>query len=108
VDVLVGFSEVDGVRAAGFVEAWNADDDAAGFGVARSGSSRSEVLLPGLVEYVAIPLAVNLSSAALCALVAKLVRRMSPKLDASMVEVSETTMPDGARIVVVRAARVRS
>lgn len=92
-----------GVEAGVFASAWDADAEAAVLGSAVVEAAGGRAFVPGLVELVAIPLAVNLASSALCALVARLIgARKDHGVD---VEVVEVTVTDGDRVVVVRTSR---
>ena len=92
-----------GVAAAVFALAWEADAEAGVLGSAVVEPAGGRAFVPGLVELVAIPLAVNLASSALCALVARLIS--ARKSDGGDVEVLEVTVSDGDRVVVVRTSR---
>ncbi len=67
------------------------------------------MLVPGLVELVVIPLAVNLASNVLYDLVRRLVRRAQPADgERTELEVTEITTGRDDRVVVVRSAAERS
>lgn len=101
--VVVAVDPSVGVDARAFASAWQADAEARGLGLAVVEPAGGRALVPGLVELVAIPLAVNLASSALCALVARLIS--ARKSDGVDVEVVEVTVADGDRVVVVRSSR---
>jgi hypothetical protein len=109
VDCLLAFDAGVGVSAAEFSVCWAADSETAGLGVARVSPAPGQVFLPGLVEFVLIPLGVNLAASVLVALVSRIVRAARrPVSETTDVEVSETVSPDGRRVLVVRARRVRT
>jgi orotate phosphoribosyltransferase len=68
---------------------------------------RRGAFLPGVVELVAIPLLVNVASAALCALVSRLVASRAPADGEGELEVLEVSVSDGERVIVVRRTRRR-
>jgi hypothetical protein len=96
------------MKPAELAEAWNADADAKAAGTAEMEASRGE-FLPGVMEFIVVPLAVNLASSAACDLVRKLVNRLRPERDEGAdLEVTEVTTRDGDRLVVVRLGGTRS
>lgn len=101
--LVVALDQGVGVSAAGFAAAWDADAEARAAGAASVEAAGPGVYLPDAVTLVAIPLAVNLASSAVCALVGRLVAglrgadRSEPGLE--VVEVGDA---DGDRVVVVR------
>jgi hypothetical protein len=106
--LLVAVDPSIGVGAGAFAEVWNGDESAARWGPARVEAGRGEVMLPGLVEWVMVPVAVGLVSSALYDVVKRLVVRAAPRVDVSEVEVVEVASAQGDRVVVVRSRRVRS
>lgn len=62
-----------GIDSAGLAAAWNADETTAAVGSARVAADRGE-FIPGAVEMVVVPLAVNLASSAAYDLVKKILR----------------------------------
>jgi hypothetical protein len=96
-----------GFSAAEFVEWWAADGEASQLGTASVQSGRTSTFGPEIVEWVAIPLAVNLASNALYDLVKRLVARVrSGKTGMpgeSGVEVVQTVTPAGDPVVIVRS-----
>ncbi|GAA1036319.1 hypothetical protein GCM10009557_46700 [Virgisporangium ochraceum] len=115
--LLVAVDSAVGVRAEDLAAVWRDDPEAAAVGPASvgDGGSGGRVFVPGLVELVVVPLAVNLASTALYELVRRLVVRSSaqqasqpapqPVLDLELVE---STTPDGDRVLVVRTRSVGS
>lgn len=94
-----------GVSPADFVAAWGQDADAMATGTARVEKARGEVFVPGLVELVVVPLAVNLVSSALYDLVRHIVMKARRGKEVSEVEVVELATAEGERLVVVRCRR---
>jgi hypothetical protein len=91
-----------GVAPARFVALWAEDSQASALGHAEVRPAEGEVFLPGLMEFVAIPLGVNLATEALIELVRRLVRRgRHPQPDGEL-EVVEVRQANGDRVVVVR------
>lgn len=105
--LLVAVDPAVGVEPADLVVAWNDDREAAGLGAASVESPNGEVLLPGLLELVAIPIAVNLASAVLYDVVRRLVRRRRPEVTGPELELVEITTAQGDRVVVVRLTQGR-
>jgi len=97
-----------GVSPAGLVEVWNADGMAVALGVARVESAVAEAFLPGVAEWVVIPLAVSLASTVLYDVVRRLVGRAQPTHGVSEVELTEHTSQLRDRVVVVRSRVERS
>ncbi len=108
--LLVALDPGVGVSPVDLAVRWDADAEARSLGAARVEAPRGEVLVPGLVELVVIPLAVNLASNVLYDLVRRLVRRSQPSADGERMEleVTEITTGQGDRVVVVRSAAERS
>ncbi|GAA0913069.1 hypothetical protein GCM10009557_86940 [Virgisporangium ochraceum] len=109
--LLVAVDSAVGVRAEDLAAVWRDDPEAAAVGPASvgDGGSGGRVFVPGLVELVVVPLAVNLASTALYELVRRLVVRSSaqpaPVLD---LELIESTTPNGDRVLVVRTRSAQS
>lgn len=98
-----------GVSPTEVVKAWSADppvvDGAPGTGPAVE-ALRGRVFMPGVLELVVLPVAVNLASAALLELALSLVRRARPPAeDDGDLEVVESTDEEGNRLLVVRRRR---
>ena len=97
-----------GVKPADVAAAWNADDEASAAGLARAETASGSEYLPGVMELIAIPLAVNLASSAVYALVRKLVTRLRLQREEDPgLEMTEVTIRDGDRLVVVRLGGTR-
>lgn len=99
-----------GVSAEQFAAAWNVDPDAAGRGVARVEPAAERAFVPGLVEWVVLPLAVNLLSSAVYDVIKRVAtrnsgRRKEVRREVSEVEVVEFTSAGGDRVLVVRSRR---
>jgi hypothetical protein len=91
-----------GVTPARFVALWAEDAHASALGHVEVRPAEGEVFLPGLVEFVAIPMGVNLATEAVIELVRRLVRRgrnAQPDVELELVEVRRA---NGDRVVVVR------
>lgn len=92
-----------GVSPEGLAAAWDADAEARAVGPAGvEAAPRGEFLLD-VVALVAIPMAVNVASTAVTAVVARLVSRLRRSRPGQPdIEIAELTRPDGDRVVVVR------
>ena len=98
-----------GVTPAELAGAWNADGEAKVAGPARAEAISGGVYLPGVMELIIVPLAVNLASSAVYDLVRKLVIKLRPQREEDpSLEVTEVTTRDGDRVVVVRFGGTRS
>jgi hypothetical protein len=105
--LLIAVDPGAGVESAELAEAWNADADAKVAGSARMEVSRTE-FLPGVMELIVVPLAVNLASSAIYDLIRKLVNRLRPQRNTdSDLELTEVTIREGDRIIVVRRGVIR-
>ena len=103
-ELLVALDRGIGVPPAMLAAAWNADRDSCAVGSARVGFDGRGNFLPGGLELVIIPLAVNLASSAVYDLIRKLVRDLRHGEDNSRaIELIEITTSSGDRVVVVRA-----
>jgi hypothetical protein len=105
-----------GITAQEFVVAWGQDEQASAAGPVRAELAGGQVFVPGLVEWVVLPLAVNLASSVLYDVVKRVLgRARSGKTsepteatevsEVSEVEVREFTTAAGDRLVVVRSRR---
>lgn len=105
-----------GVSPGEFVVAWGQDEQASAAGAVRVEPAGGQVFLPGVVEWVVLPLAVNLASSVLYDLVKRVLGRarsdvvsevseVSAVSELSEVEVSEFTTAAGDRLVVARSRR---
>lgn len=89
--------------------AWNADGEAKVAGLARAETVSEGVYLPGVMELIVVPLAVNLASSVAYDLARKLVTKLRPQREEDQaLEVTEVTTRDGDRVVVVRSGGTRS
>jgi hypothetical protein len=105
-DALVVVDPNVGITAADFVALWDADDQARAVGPAVVRPVSAGQYLPGLVELVAVPLAVNLVSNVLYDVVVRLIqRRRRGSALTSEVEVVQTMTGEGDQVVVVRVRR---
>ncbi|HSV66735.1 MAG TPA: hypothetical protein VLJ59_12605 [Mycobacteriales bacterium] len=101
--VLVALDPEVGLSATELAAHWDTDEQARALGAAAVEPSSGEQFLPGLVELVAIPLVVNVASAALCEVVSRLVRRLRPRpRDGAELELTEVVTQQGDRVLVVR------
>lgn len=82
---------------------WDSDAEAAELGPAKLQTGANPAFGPEIIEWVAIPLAVNLASNALYDLVKRLVRRPRPTAPETEVEIVHLTTADGDPVVVVRS-----
>lgn len=107
--LLVAIDSGVGVSAAEFAGEWNADRPMVGDGLAAVDSAGAGAFIPGLVELVVVPVAVNVASSvfydAAKRIVGRLFDKSSPDRVASEVEVSEFTSASGDRVVVFRTRR---
>lgn len=103
--VLVALDPTVGVEAPLFAAAWSEDREARGVsGDAIVVPAPGAVFLPGVVELVAIPLAVNLVSSALYDMVKRLLAssRRPAATGIGDLEVAETLTAEGKRLLVIR------
>jgi hypothetical protein len=106
--LLVALDPGAGVDPAVLAAAWNGDEAAAAAGVARVDAAGPREFIPGVVELVVVPLAVNLASSAVYDLVKRLVRGLRhDDQDQAEPELAETHA-DGDLIVVIRAGSAGS
>jgi hypothetical protein len=97
------------VAAEAFAVAWNADPETEAAGAAKVEPVGPGSFLPGVVELVVLPLAVNLVSTVLYEQVRNLVNRLRGTTGASVGEVEVIEHVSGAdRILVVRVRRSSS
>lgn len=98
-----------GVSPAGLAVAWDADEQARALGPATVEASARGDFLPDVLTLVAIPVAVNVASTAITAMVSRLVARLrDARPDQPGIEVTETTSADGDRVLVVRVGGERA
>ena len=94
-----------GVSAADLAAVWDRDDVAREVGLAAVGTARPGDFF-GVVELVVVPLAVNLASSAITALLGRLVAGLrAGEPEHPGLEFAEMTRADGDRVVVVRLRR---
>jgi hypothetical protein len=92
-----------GVSPAALAAAWDKDEQARAVGQAGVEASARGDFLPDVLTLVAIPLAVNVASTAVTAMVSRLVARLRGARPGQLdIEVAELTSADGDRVVVVR------
>ena len=91
------------VRPDVLAEMWNADPEAGRLGCAELEPVAGRAFLPGVVELIAIPLAVNVASDVVCAIVRRLLAARSG--DGEDLEVVEVQIADRDRVIVVRTTR---
>jgi hypothetical protein len=97
------------VSPAALAAAWGADEQARAVGPASVETSARGDFLPDVLTLVAIPVAVNVASTAVTAMVTRLVDSLrGTRPDQPDIEVAELTRADGERIVVVRVRGGRS
>jgi hypothetical protein len=107
--VLVALDPGTGVSPEDLAAAWGADEEARSVGAARVEPAVRGEFLPDVVTLVAIPVAVNLASAALTAMVGRLVARLrGARPGEPEIEVAAVTSADGDQVVVVRLREARS
>jgi hypothetical protein len=107
--VVVAVDPGVGLSAAEVVASWEADEQARAVSSAVVESARGGEFLPGLVELIVIPGAVNLATSAVYDLVGRVILRCrSNRGELSELELVETTTGLGDRVVVVRSRRERS
>lgn len=94
-----------GVTPAAVAAAWGAEEETAALGPAAVETARAGTLLPGLLELVTIPLAVNLASSVVYDVVRRLLVRSRPKADVTDLELHLTETASGDRTMVVRLRR---
>jgi hypothetical protein len=94
-----------GVSPAELVNAWAADPPSAGGQVVVE-PAQGRVMLPGVLELLVLPVAVNLASSALYDLVRSWVgRARGPAKPVEELETVESTDDQGNRVVVIRRRR---
>jgi hypothetical protein len=95
-----------GVSPADLAAAWESDEEARATGPASVRTAPPDGFF-GVLELVIVPLAVNLASSAITALVGKLIARLrTGEPEAPALEIVEMTRPNGDRIVVVRLSEL--
>lgn len=108
--VLVALDPSSGIEASSFAAAWSryAEEQRTG-GRASVMPAREAAFLYGVVELVAIPLAVNLGSSALYDMVKRMLRASRAPAGAEVddLEISEALSARGETILVVRAREDR-
>lgn len=107
--VLVALEPAVGLSAAEVVVSWEADDEARAVSSVEVEAARGGQFMPGLVELILIPGAVNLATAALYDLVRRVIRRSRPdRHELSELELVEVTTGLGDRVVMVRLRQERT
>ena len=106
--LLIAINAAVGVRAEDLAMAWELDDEAAAIGPMKVVDSSAEVLLPGVVELVALPIALNVASNVLYDLLRRLLSRgPRPTTELADFEFMEATTDSGDRVVIVRVRSTR-
>ncbi|WP_433296271.1 hypothetical protein ACQP2F_37985 [Actinoplanes sp. CA-030573] len=94
-----------GVDAAAFATAWGEEPEAAEVGPAKVQEAPAGSFVPGVTEFILVPLAVNLVSSVVYDIIRRVLRRASGGRQVSEVEIAEFTSANGDRVVVARARR---
>jgi hypothetical protein len=102
--LLVAVDPDVGVTPNQLVTAWRADSEAVSLGAAAVEPTEGQQYLPGLMELITIPLAVNVASNIIYDLLRRLVSQARSNQEQDL-EVMEVTTAQGDRVVVVRAVR---
>lgn len=98
-----------GLSSAEVVASWEADGEARAVSSVEVQAARGGEFVPGLLELIVIPGAVNLATSALYDLVRRVIRRSRPeRRELLELELVETTTALGDRVVVVRLRQERS
>ena len=93
------------VSPAELAAAWDGDQEARAAGSATVEAARPGDFF-GVLELVVVPLAVNLASGGITAIVRGLMAKLAPaQLDQPELEITEMTGADGDRVVIVRSRR---
>jgi hypothetical protein len=94
-----------GIGVDALAAAWDADDEARHLGPAEVEPAGAGVFQPGLIELVAIPLAVNVASGALYDLLKRLITKLrgAGKASSEELEIVEVETASGHRLIVVRS-----
>lgn len=96
------------VSPAELAAAWNNDEEARAAGTATVGAAPPGDFF-GVLELVVIPLAVNLASAGITALLGRLIGERRPREpEQPEIEITEVTSADGDRVVAVKLRGKRS
>ena len=107
--LVIALDPAVGVNSAELAAAWDANEQARAVGPASVETSARGDFLPDVLTLVAIPLAVNVASTAITALVTRLVARLrNSRPDQPDIEVAELTSAAGDRVMVVRLRGGRS
>jgi hypothetical protein len=101
--LLVALGPGAGVDPVGLVAAWNADDQAVAAGVARVEAAGPGEFIPGVMELVVVPLAVNLASSAVYDVLKNVLGRLRHEHGQSAEpQLSQTRTSGGDLVVVIR------
>ena len=102
--LLVALGPAAGVDPAGLVAAWNADGQAIATGVARVELAGPSEFVPGVMELVVVPLAVNLASSVAYDVLKRLLSGLRHEHGQSAEpQLSEVRTGGGDLVVVIRA-----
>ena len=99
--LLVAFSQGVGVTPSQFAQAWELDAEASALGTATVDTTSGELYLLDVLNLVVIPLAVNMASTGILALVRRIVGRARSETHDEL-EIIDAQGSDGERIFVVR------
>jgi hypothetical protein len=104
VRLLIALDPGVGVGPTELAAAWNVDAEAQAAGSARAEETSGEDFFPSLVEFVVIPLLVNVGSNAVYDLLKKLMAKVRPGHHSEQrgLELTEVTTGEGDRLIVVR------
>jgi hypothetical protein len=106
--LVVAVDRAVGVSPADVAAGWDADAEARQAGLASLEPPRPGQFVADLLALVVIPLAVNLTSSAACALVSRVIGKLRPPRPGSgEVEVVAAAGADGELLMVVRTAGAR-
>ena len=87
-------------------ECWNGDEVASAAGPATVSAARAEAFF-GVLDLVVVPLAVNLATSAITAMVVSLIAKIRRRPDGHRdLEIAQMTRANGDRVVVVRLREV--
>ena len=101
--LVIALDPATGVSPEELAAAWDADEETRSLGMASVEASARGDFLPDVLTLVAIPVAVNLASTALIAMVTRVVARLrDTRPDEPEIEVAELTSADGDQVVVIR------
>ncbi|GAA1575666.1 hypothetical protein GCM10009827_116880 [Dactylosporangium maewongense] len=103
--LLVAVDPAVGVAPGELAAQWGVGEETAALGVAQVEKAVNGTMVPGLLELVVVPLAVNLASSLLYDVVRRLIVRSQPAVDVAEIQLEMTDTPSGDRVMVVRLRR---